>query len=190
MRRLLGIICLAVWLPLSGWTAKIELCEQSVLTWEVNLGSMRHEFVLRNLKVQEDGGIGFSYTMEGYRAVQGDVVISPKAMAKARKQYNYFAGGEVYLKEKTSVFVSRLVANELKKGGAKMQPEEKEFFFKKSGKEKLEVQVNGETKKLKGTLGVAKNGNRVVIWKNKTLPMVLHMELGWEITLKSIETEC
>lgn len=169
---------------------KIELCEQAKLTWLVDMGGMSYEFVLTNLKWRADGGLGFAYTMTGYNTTNGDVVIAGPAMATARKQSNYFTGGELYLEEKTTVFVSHLVAKELKKGGTRMQPEQEEMYFGKVGKEKFEVEVDGEPCKLKGTVGKAENGNSFVIWKHKTYPMVLKMKLGWTISLKRIETGC
>ena len=151
---------------------------------------MKHDFVMTKLRMREDGSVSFSYSMEGYNVLQGDVVIAPEAMATARKQNNYFNGGELYLTEETTVFVSHLVAGELKKGGARMQPEQNEYFFKQQGKGKVVVQVNGKAKKIKGVVGVAENGNRFLIWKDKSMPLILQMDIGWNITLKSIETEC
>lgn len=64
-----------------------------------------------------DGSVKFDYRMENANNTSGSVEISAKAMQEATAQFNYFAGGEVKLDDKTTVWISKKVFKDLVNNG-------------------------------------------------------------------------
>ncbi len=156
------------------------------LVYDVDAQGNQYEFHV--VLEQATEGLSFSWRMTEPVGTQGWVDIRPEALKIARAQVNHFAGGEVSLEEATTVWLSRVVYDDLKeKQRAKVihKGEEVELVVEESapfpttimGEELAPVPVHAATED---------GAHAYWILDDPDSPLILKMDHGWTISLRYI----
>ena len=169
-------------------------------TWEVNANGNNYDFTVSNAKGSVDTDFEFDWSMTSSADANGHVKITKDAMDKAIAQNNYFGPAlkNATLTDKTTVWVSKEVINGLiKNGKSKMDvgDGEEEYTVVADDVDNRDTEslnekfsINGAQKYL-NTIHVTNAGGKSQLWilKDATNPMIIKMDIGFIISLKSIE---
>ncbi len=169
-------------------------------TWAVNANGEDYEFTVSNIKGTADTDFEFDWAMTTGAGMDGHISITKDAMEKALAQNNYFGPTlkNATLTDKTTVWVSKAVINGLiTNGTARMDvgngeevftvvPDKTERWDEEAFEEK--IQFKGEEKYL-NTLHVKNEDGSRKLWILNTAanPMIIKMDIGFTISLKSVE---
>lgn len=183
-----------------AYFAKPAMADFKTATWAVNANGSDYEFMVSNPKGTVDSDFEFDWAMTTGTEMNGHIKISKDAMEKATAQNNYFGPTlkNATLTDKTTVWVSKEVINGLvKNGSAKMDvgngeelftvvPDNMESRDGESFDEK--ISVKGE-KKFLNTLHVKNEDGSRNLWilNDAANPMIIKMDIGFTISLKSVE---
>jgi tetratricopeptide (TPR) repeat protein len=169
-------------------------------TWAVSASGNNYDFEASNLNGSLDSDFEFDWNMSSSTDANGHVKITKNALEKATAQNNYFGPSmkNVTFTDKTTVWVSKAVINNLLTTSAcKMDlgGGEEEFTLVLNTPDERDedvfetkINVKGEAKYI-STLHVknADGTHQVWIMNDAKNPMIVKMQLDWDITLKSIE---
>jgi hypothetical protein len=167
-------------------------------TWEVNNNGDIYPFIVSNPKGSTVTDFEFDWSMGSDN--NGHIKITAAAMKSAIAQNNYFGPSlkNATLTDKTTVWVSQQVYADLsKKGTAKMDvgngPEIFSVVTDKDGDAEKEsfkdaIKVKGSEKTVT-TLHVKNIDGSRQLWILNSLqnPVIIKMDLGWTIVLKSVQ---
>lgn len=169
-------------------------------TWEVNANGNSYDFSVSNAKGSVDTDFEFDWSMTSSADANGHVKITKDAMDKAIAQNNYFGPAlkNATLTDKTTVWVSKEVINSLiKNGKSKMDvgDGEEEYTVVADDVDNRDTEslnekfsINGAQKYL-NTIHVTNASGKSQLWilKDAKNPMIIKMDIGFIISLKSIE---
>ena len=182
-------------------TAKpFAIADFKTATWEVNNDGNVYSFIASNPKGAVTTDFEFDWAMTTGDNLNGHIKITAAAMKSAIGQNNYFGPRlkNATLSDKTTIWVSQDVFALLsKKGSAKMDVGNGEETFTvaewKTGNEDKaafndNVIVKGNDKTLV-TLHVKNDDGSRQLWilNNAQNPLIVKMDLGWTIVLKSVK---
>jgi hypothetical protein len=180
-------------------TAKpFAIADFKVATWEVNNNGSSYSFIVSNPKGSVATDFEFDWAMTSDNDMNGHIKITQEAMKAALAQNNYFGPSlkNATLTDKTTVWVSQAVFTNLKKTGTAIidvgnggeiftvvadgDNEDKAAFNDN-------VMVKG-TEKTLVTLHVKNQDGSRQLWilNNQQNPVIVKMDLGWTIVLKSV----
>lgn len=161
--------------------------------YKVNFQNRDYDFRVTNANVDMDKGVSFKFKMTGENNITGKVVISKEAIATAHDQNNTFAYENLDLTDKTSVWVSKEVYNELKTDGVSMMGADpwgaKEYKVVESDDvydKYYPVKNDGVTYYIKCLKVVSEDGQEIWIADNPKNPMILKMDVSFTIELEEI----
>lgn len=169
-------------------------------TWEVNSNGAVYDFTVSNPKGNMDTDFEFDWSMSNKDDMKGHIKLTKDAMEKAIAQNNYFGPGlkEATLTDKTTVWISKSVyADIIKNNNASMDVGNGEEVFtvvddNLNNRDKdpfdYKVLVNGMEKYV-NTIHVKNEDGSRQLWllNDPKNAMIIKMDLGWSIVLKSIE---
>ena len=169
-------------------------------TWAVSVDGANYDFLVSNPKGNTDTDFEFDWAMSNNDEMKGHIKLTKEAMEKAIAQNNYFGAGlkNATLNDKTTVWISKTVFDGLiKNNSAKMDVGNGEELFtviadKQDNRDQDafedKVTVRGSEKYV-NTLHVKNDDGSRQLWilNDAKNPMIIKMDLGWSITLKSIE---
>lgn len=174
--------------------SRIIIMEGTTLTYEVNYYGDVYDFKVTVKKFSPDG-IEFDYEMTNEFNTKGSISIVKDAFENAKQQFNYFSGGPVKLDDKTSVWVSKKVFQEL------ISAEAKSVISADGGSSFIEIlpfgvfsdfDIYNSISKTKITdltylyASTEDDSDRFWIHFSKNNPLILGMDLGWTIWLKEM----
>lgn len=169
-------------------------------TWAVDVDGAAYDFIASNPKGNMDADFEFDWSMTNKEDMNGHIKLTKEALENAIAQNNYFGPDlkNATLNDKTTVWVSKAVFDGLlKNNSAKMDVGNGEELFtvvpdSREGRDanafEEKVNVKGSEKYV-NTLHVKNDDGSRQLWilKDAKNPLIIKMELGWSITLKSIE---
>jgi hypothetical protein len=182
-------------------TAKpFAIADFKTATWEVNNDGSVYSFIASNPKGNVTTDFEFDWAMTTGDNLNGHIKITAAAMKSATGQNNYFGPRlkNATLTDKTTIWVSQDVFTQLnKKGSAKMDVGNGEETFtvvgwKTDNEDKAafndNVIIKGNDKTLV-TLHIKNDDGSRQLWilNNAQNPLIVKMDLGWTIVLKSVK---
>ena len=201
-RFICAIFCSAFFYAASfAQTAKpFGIADFKTATWEVNNNGDVYNFIVSNPKGNTTADFEFDWAMTTGTDMNGHIKITKDAMKSAAAQNNYFGPRlkNATLTDKTTVWVSQQVFTELiKKGNTQMDVGNGLEIFTvvtdKDGDAEKEsfkdaIIVKGSDKTLTTIHVKNADGSRQLwILYNLQNPVIVKMDLGWSITLKTVE---
>ena len=183
-----------------AWFATPSIAGFTTATWAVSANGAEYDFLVSNPKGNTDTDFEFDWAMTNKDDMKGHIKLTKEAMEKAIAQNNYFGAGlkNATLNDKTTVWVSKAVFDGLtKNNNAKMDVGNGEELFtvvtdKQDNRDQNgfedKVTVKGSDKYV-NTLHVKNDDGSRQLWilNDAKNPLIIKMDLGWSITLKSIE---
>lgn len=166
---------------------------QRTYIYEVVFNEKQYDFRVTNPKVDMDNGITFKYKLTGDVGYNGTVDMSKEAITKAHDQMNKFGKDKYELTDRTSVWISSEVFNELKTTGSSMINAndwvgQREFTVVSSDgvDDFYTVKVDDQDKYIKCIKVEAKDGEQLWIKDDAKNPLILKMKVDFSIELKQI----
>lgn len=172
--------------------SKLVLMPNFIYVYEVNYEGTEYDLIITVKSISD--GIEFEYKMTNDAETKGSVSMSSEALENAIKQINYFSGGQLDLTDKTTVWVSKKVFNDLVlSGSATISPDEGKTMIELINAEAghdfniYNAISNMEFNDISYVYAESKDG-KVKYWihLSQNNPMILKMDLGWTVTLKEI----
>ena len=177
-----------------------SIADFKTATWEVNNDGSVYSFIASNPKGAVTTDFEFDWAMTTGDDMNGHIKITAAAMKSAIGQNNYFGPRlkNATLTDKTTIWVSQNVFTHLNKNGsAKMDVGNGEETFtvvgwKTDNEDKAafnnNVIVKGNEKTLL-TIHVKNDDGSRQLWilNNAQNPLIVKMDLGWTIVLKSVK---
>lgn len=161
------------------------------LNYNLASGGERYQFIVEVKEMKPN--INFDYTLSMKKPVKGNMTLTQKAREEARYMRNYFSKGKHVLPDSMlTVWLSRSIYQDLvSTGKCKLSDGEsygKLEAYQLLGYEKFNTEINGEpvvldVLRIKGLEG---KKSEFLILKNPTNPLIIKMNVGWEISLKEI----
>jgi hypothetical protein len=169
---------------------KIEWIKKgTVLTYDVKYLETKYQFIVKIINLKPD--VVFSWEMTEPQNSKVKVNMSKEALATALKQNNFFKSGELFLTDMTTVWISKKVFSSLKKEKPiliDLLNEEANLKFVKL--EKKTFLIDGiKTKNIEVIYAETDLNQKYWILDSPEFPIILKMDLGWSIDLKSVETK-
>ncbi len=166
-----------------------------ILVYEVDYYGITYDFIV-NVKSLTDG-IEFDYEMTNADSTKGTVKMSKEAFEDAVAQSNYFSGGLMDLTDKTTVWVSKKVFNDLvNTGKATISPDGGGSYVEIANPaaghnyEMYNAISDRTFDDISYVYAESPDGSvRYWIHMSKYNPLILKMDLGWTITLKELRKE-
>jgi hypothetical protein len=167
--------------------SSVQIEVGTVLTYEVKNGGDEYDFVVTLKKLGDT--IVFDYDMP-LKEKKGTITILPNAAATATVYYNLFAGGDVVLKDKSSVVLSQKNFTELRGDEAnsnmKMAPGVENFERKNAATMYVKYK-GGNTLLSYFEAQSTSSTNRLWVMDNAKMPLIVKMDIGWSIELTEIK---
>lgn len=165
-----------------------------------NLGEYYDFTVTKTSGSYKGNFLDLSWNMSSKEDMLGTLVITKDALDTAHEQMNQFSHGDLVLTNKTSVWISRAVFNELvTKGESYINADGKERLYKVATTEDEKnylassftpsIQYNGDKGKIVKMIHIfADDESGYEIWINDDAdnPQIIKMDLGWTIELKEV----
>ena len=182
----LGLLALTV----IAQEQKIEWVKKgTTLTYDVKYLETNYQFIVKIINLKPD--VVFTWEMTEPQSSSGKVNMSKEALATAIKQNNFFKSGELFLTDMTTVWVSKKVFSSIKKGKPiliDLLNEEANLKFVKL--EKKTFLIDGvKTKNIEVLYAETDSNQKYWILDCPEFPIILKMDLGWSIDIKSVETK-
>ncbi|WP_462249834.1 tetratricopeptide repeat protein [Ferruginibacter sp.] len=170
------------------------------ITWSVNSYGGNYNFKVTNLTGNATDSLVFDWLMTSGPNMNGHITITKQALEKATAQNNNFGPDlkNATLTDKTTVWISKAVFNELtKKGSCKIDVGAGEEIFTAvtdvAGKRDeesfdLKIPINGSVKYL-NTFHIKNAAGSRQLWILNDIqnPMIVKMDIGFLLSLKSID---
>lgn len=168
----------------------IKLVEGSDLYYTVNMNGSEYPFDI-NMNGFTDDYISFDWDM-GVRN-SGTVSIDKESLDSATALYNYFSAGYVHLENKTSVWISKQLFNNLQSGkSAEIDlGNGDKTIFKKTGSEIYCLpETEDQTEKCIKVIIIKDANNTKEIWiaNDPQNRLIVMMDIGFRIDLIKIES--
>jgi hypothetical protein len=170
--------------------SKINLNDKDALIYEVNFANNPVEMLVEIEARKPDLVLKYRMGFEEPRV--GEITISSQALKDSYEQDNFWIGDKL-ISNKTTLWVSSAAYLDIVESGEVKMPFRQGFTYhdltyRLVDKTELELVFNGKLKKfhtfyLEDTEG---KGFKYWIWNNQTDPLILKMDLGWQLTLKEI----
>lgn len=156
------------------------------MTCEVDFNGMRYDFIATFRDHETDLILDYEMTNDAHTS--GSLYISKYALDKSTVLYNYFGGGKKRLDYETTVWVSNAIYHALKNGTSiHIDSGGGDEELKAKAPTTISCIVNGEKTDLAVLHGISDNGHEYKVLDNPDYPVILFMNLGWTISIKSIE---
>lgn len=176
-----------------GSTSSEALKRGDQLVYHVNAGGREYDFIVRINDGSYEKGVDFNYEMTAPVNLKGHVKITANGKNKSRKYVNYFAGGELLLKDACTVWMTDANFMELpgKQTAMTFDDGAEEIFYNYENNE-ITPTINFKGKEVKLDGFIINNspegkGNKTLWIQNGSgNPLILKMDLGWTIELKEI----
>ena len=170
---------------------------QRTYIYAVTFGDQVYDFRVSNPKVDMQNGISFKYKLTGETGYNGTVTMSKEATEKAHAQMNHFDNEKLELTDKSSVWISSEVYNQLKNDGESIMDGDVYFgqgavtFTNVTDEKNIDqlyfpVKVDDETKYIKCIKVLGKDGEEMWINDDPKNPIILKMKTDFAIELKEI----
>jgi hypothetical protein len=173
--------------------ADVKPTMQRTYIYEVIFGGQTYDFRVTNPKVDMDNGITFKYKLTGDVGYNGTVSMSKEAVESAHDQMNKFGKDKYDLTDRSTVWISKEVFNELKTTGSSMINAndwvgQREFTVVSSDgvDDYYTVKVDDEEKYIKCIKVEAKDGEQLWINDDPNNPLILKMKVDFSIELKQV----
>ena len=153
--------------------------------YEVKTGENKHYDLIITV-YQEQPDLIFSWKTSEENVRHGKFTISENARKTSGTMLYSFENGDVQLKDKTAMWVSDKVFNDLKKGSVTLDLGEGVETYSLTGKEQLETLVSGKKEKIKVLHGSNGKGTEIWIIDDGKNPLLFKMNRGGSIFLKEI----
>jgi hypothetical protein len=178
----------------SGESTSIDLKKGTQLVYEVNANGNKYDFIVTLNDYEYNRGIDFNYKMTNENKTNGHVKISKNGKNESRKYVNFFGGGELLLKDASTVWLTGKNFAEMpnKKTDMQIDNADAETFYRQEKDEVYpEVIIFGKKQKLDGFIinnAADATGNKTFWIHNISAnPLILKMDLGWTVELKEIK---
>jgi hypothetical protein len=172
----------------------IKLKVGSKMIYAVNFQGKKYDFTV-TIKSMKPNMV-FDYKMSAPVSKNRTVTILQGAMDSAIELYNYFSGGPLTLKTKTSVFLSRKNFTKILEGGRtniKIGPGKDTGSFHSDSMDTQEYKINGKMIRI-SAFWISDNDGQpaerykaIGILRNKDFPLIMNMDLGWTISLREMK---
>lgn len=177
--------------PTSNYSYPFSKGDQ--LVYHVNAGGSEYDFIV-TLNMYNKNGIDFNYEMTNANNTKGHVVITPQAKDESRNLVNYFSGGELNLKDASTVWLSYATFIDMptKKTTLSFDGAEKIAMYRPENDEvKTVIRVKGQDHTInafKMNSAADGTGDKTLWVHNSSAnPLIMKMDLGWTIELKEIK---
>lgn len=178
MKRILPTVFILIGL---GCQAQINVKPGDKFIYNVEVGSDKYNFTIVVKSISP--GFEFAYQMTNEAQTHGKVSMSAKAIQSANKMYNYFSGGEVSLKDMTSVLISRESFKQLSnKKTAVIYDDTQKYSFHNDGKDQFTYSRNGKSEQADG-LYISDGNYIMTVLNDPRFPLIVSMDLGFSIKL-------
>jgi len=163
----------------------------TVLVYGVDHNLRKYDFIVTVKKLAPE--VVFDWVMTSMKNRQGTVVMEPQALASAKALHNMFFRGKDVLKDKTSVWVSRLFFEQYRKKVISQMlntgSDEEAFMPDDKAPALYEVLAGGKRLSMPvlALRSISKDGHHLTLHDNLAAPIIVRMELGWKIWLKEIK---
>jgi hypothetical protein len=148
--------------------------------------SKQHNFIVTHLQIENN--IAFDWNITNPNEMAGSLVISRYALDTATTQKNYFQDGESVLMDKTCVWVSKKVYNEMKKKKTvAINSGNGMAVLEYKGKEDYTFKLNGVEHTVKVIYGVTNKAEKYWILDDPKNPIIMKMDLGWTVKLIDVK---
>ncbi len=159
------------------------------LVYNITTGGSPYNFIVEVVNRQPD--LTFNYSMTNAANTRGQLVITQGDLDTAHGQFNYFGGGKDTLRRMTSVWISKACYQEIITDKKTVFEFPAGFGMKKetyslTKEEDYTISVNGKPLIVSTLVLKNEKGNMYRILKNPNDPLVLQMELGFQIEIKEI----
>ncbi|MEP6674623.1 MAG: hypothetical protein ABJA78_05695 [Ferruginibacter sp.] len=161
--------------------AQIKVKVGDKFIYDVAVGADTYNFTV--VVKSTSPGFEFAWQMTNENQSYGKLSISPAALASANKMYNYFSGGDVALKDMTSVLISRDAFKKIStRKTTVLSDGDKKYSFKNDGKDQFTYTRNGQSEQADGYY--ISDGNYIMtILNDPEFPLIVSMDLGFSIKL-------
>jgi hypothetical protein len=159
------------------------------LTYQVNYYGAKYKIVISKLLLS-DTSVSFDYEMVEGAAKMGFVEMNKIALDSAIVINTSFAGGALKLKTKTAFWVSKRVYKALdKKYQIMIDAGPGNEYINAKSKDSIEVLLNDKNTKVFLPIIYAEtsNGNKFWILDDPKRPIIVKMDIGWQMNLMLIE---
>lgn len=169
--------------------SKLEWIKKDTkMTYDVKTKNSSYQFVAEITNLKPD--IAFNFAMTDSKNTKGNVKISAEAFQTAVKFNNYFSSGELILTDMTSVWVSKTVYSSLKKAQDIMVDFGDGLVnLKYIKKDRMTFLINGTNSLYSVIYAETESGQKMWILDDGENPIILKMDLGWTIEIKSVESK-
>ena len=173
--------------------ADVKPSMQRTYIYEVIFNGITYDFRVSNPKVDMVNGVSFKYKLTGDVGYNGTITISKEAINTAHDQMNKFGKEKYELTDRTTVWISNEVFNELKTTGSSMINAndwvgQREFTVVSSDgvDDFYTVKVDDEERYIRCIKVEAKDGEQLWINDDPKNPIILKMKVDFSIELKQI----
>jgi len=169
----------------------LPLTERMELVYGVDFYGKTYDFIVNVTQIKEDGGITFKYRM-GKNAYPATVSINGTSLKVATGQSNRFNGRDFSLPFRTTVWISEKVFDALTgaKASVVISPDEgkPEITLKTTGTHSDYALEDGSIKNI--SYIQAETEDKKISYRihhNRNNRLILQMDIGWKIWLKSVK---
>ena len=161
--------------------AQINVKVGDKFIYNVEAGDTKYDFTIVVKSISP--AFQFTYQMTNENETTGKVTMNAAAIANSNKMYNYFSGGDVVLKDMTSVLISRKSFNDLIKPRKQFYTMAlKNMISKMMDKDQFTFLRNGKSEQADGIY--VSDGNYIMtVLNDPKFPLIVSMDLGFRITL-------
>ncbi len=167
--------------------SSVQIGVGSVLTYEVKNAGDVYNFIVTIKQIGDT--IAFDYEMP-QKEKKGTITILNNAVLNATVYYNLFAGGDVVLKDKCSVFLSQKNFTELRSDEANSNMKMAagvENFERRNAATTYVKYKGGNTILSYFEVQSSSSSNKMWVMDNEKLPLIVKMDIGWSIELQEIK---
>ncbi len=180
------LCCLFLYIPLS-YSQELKLQKGMTLKYDIVKGhdSMQLKVMIKEVAPE----FVFDFLLRSKSSFYGRVTMTPDALKNGLRQYNYSVKGDVTLTDAVAVLMSQYAYSTLKDSAVlTMSPDRKEKTFRR--KELLNYPMMQDKKNISIPAFLVESDDSTkdvfVIADNKSFPVILRMNLGFEFDLKEV----
>ncbi len=163
----------------------IKIGVGTTLTYTVDFNFNQYDFVCTFIDDEDDMIV--DYKMTDANSTSGRVYMSKYALDKSTAMYNYFGGGEKRLDFQTTILVSKVIYDALKNNTPiHIDSGDGDETMTFGDFTKLPCTIDGVESSIPVLYGQSDNSNQYWVFDDASFPVILKMDLGWSITIKSI----
>ena len=192
-KKFLKGMVLAFFLFLSFHTTKadsLNVTKGMTLTYRIVRDPDTMKLIVMIKEVSDK--VVFDFIIRSKNSFYGRVTMTAEALEKGIRQYNYSVKGDVELTNATAVWVSQLYYTKFKDSVLlQMAPDGKEKIYHREKFMNYEVLKDGKKIKIPcfQVLSDGSPRDEFVIADNKSFPIIMHMNMGFDFDLIEIKSE-